>query len=62
MTEKKTYILDGNAFWTLKGFAEHFSNVVLEDYRWGGNLDGLNDSAGAHFDHGPRRQTSRRWR
>ena len=44
MTEKKTYILDGKAFWTLKGFAEHFSDVVLVDHRWHGrSFDAFND-------------------
>ena len=40
---KRRYLLDGNAFATLEEFADHFSTVVLQDYRWRGNLDAFND-------------------
>ncbi len=41
--DKRVYILDGAKFSSLEGFARHFSEVVLEDYQWSGNLDALND-------------------
>lgn len=43
MNEKKTFTLDGIEFSSLKEFANHFSNVVLPEYRWNGNLDAFND-------------------
>ncbi|MEM6483667.1 MAG: barstar family protein [Pseudomonadota bacterium] len=39
----KQYTLDGSAFQTLEEFAAHFSDVVLGEHRWNGNLDALND-------------------
>lgn len=43
MQMKKTYILNGNEFSSLEEFAQHFSTVVLTEYRWNGNLDAFND-------------------
>jgi len=40
---KRQYEIDGQRFSTLEEFAEEFSNVVLSDYRWHGNLDAFND-------------------
>jgi hypothetical protein len=39
MNKKKTYTLDGIEFSSLEEFANHFSNVVLPDWRWNGNLE-----------------------
>ena len=43
MSKKKTYALDGVEFSSLEGFADHFTNVVLPEWRWNGNLDAFND-------------------
>ena len=43
MRKKKTYTLDGTEFSSLEEFANHFSNIVLPEYRWHGNLDAFND-------------------
>ncbi len=40
---KKIYEIDGRRFTTLEEFASHFSDVVLGEYRWRGNLDAFND-------------------
>jgi len=40
---KKVYELDGRRFSTLEEFAQHFSEVVLSDYQWTGNLNAFND-------------------
>jgi hypothetical protein len=40
---KTEYVLDGSAFATLEEFSEHFSERVLRDYKWRGNLDAFND-------------------
>jgi RNAse (barnase) inhibitor barstar len=39
----KTYVIDGNDFSTLAGFAESFSRTVLDGPAWDGNLDAFND-------------------
>jgi hypothetical protein len=43
MRKKKAYALDGTEFSSLEEFANHFSNVVLPNWRWHGNLDAFND-------------------
>ncbi len=40
---KKIYEIDGRRFSTLEEFARHFSEVVLREYCWRGNLDAFND-------------------
>jgi hypothetical protein len=40
---KTEYVLEGTAFTTLEEFAQHFSDMVLRDYQWRGNLDAFND-------------------
>lgn len=40
---KTIYTIDGTKFSTLQGFAEHLSSILLENYRWDGNLDAFND-------------------
>jgi RNAse (barnase) inhibitor barstar len=37
------YELDGECFDTLAGFARHFSDRVLVNHAWDGNLDAFND-------------------
>ena len=37
------FVIDGAAFSSLEGFAEHFSERVLGGYTWRGNLDAFND-------------------
>ena len=41
--EKQTFIIDGAQFSSLQEFAHYFSNLVLKDYEWSGNLDAFND-------------------
>lgn len=43
MNKKKIYTLDGSDFSSLEEFARHFSDVVLPEYRWNGNLNAFND-------------------
>lgn len=43
MSGKASYSIDGSRFSTLEEFAEHFSEQVLRDHRWRGNLDAFND-------------------
>jgi len=40
---KAEYVLDGNAFATLDEFSQHFSERVLSDHSWRGNLNAFND-------------------
>jgi RNAse (barnase) inhibitor barstar len=42
-TNKQIYILDGSKFSSFQEFAQHFSETVLNDYQWQGNLDAFND-------------------
>jgi len=39
----KEYVIDGEDFSTLAEFAAVFSEVLLSDYTWNGNLDAFND-------------------
>ena len=41
--EKQTFVIDGTQFSSLLEFAQYFSNLVLKDYDWRGNLDAFND-------------------
>ncbi len=41
--DKRVYVIDGTKFSSLEEFARYFSDVVLEDYQWGGGLDAFND-------------------
>ena len=43
MEYKRTYIINGSKFLSLEEFSQHFSEVVLNNYRWHGNLDAFND-------------------
>ena len=43
MPEKTEYELDGDRFSTLEEFAQHFSERVLSEHEWNGNLDAFND-------------------
>jgi len=43
MIQIPVYELDGADFSTLEEFAAYFSNRVLIDYQWRGNLDAFND-------------------
>ena len=43
MTQIPVYELDGADFSTLEEFAAYFSNRVLIDYQWRGNLDAFDD-------------------
>jgi RNAse (barnase) inhibitor barstar len=43
MPEKTEYELDGECFSTLEEFAKHFSERVLSQRQWSGNLDAFND-------------------
>lgn len=47
--EKSIYIIDGQHFSTLEEFAETFSQVVLPDWCWQGNLDAFNDILAGGF-------------
>lgn len=49
MPEKMEYVLDGACFSTLEEFAAHFSERVLPDYQWRGNLDAFKDILGGGF-------------
>jgi RNAse (barnase) inhibitor barstar len=39
----QSYYIDGAEFKSLEEFSEHFSERVLLDHKWKGNLDALND-------------------
>jgi hypothetical protein len=40
--DRPVLIIDGAAFSDFEGFQQHFS-ALLDDHRWGGSLDALND-------------------
>lgn len=40
---KQTFVIDGEQFSSLHEFAQYFSNLVLKEYEWRGNLDAFND-------------------
>ena len=40
---KSRYVIDGSRFGTLEEFAAHFSERVLRDHVWLGNLDAFDD-------------------
>jgi len=43
------FVIDGAEFSSLEEFAEHFSERVLGEYTWRGNLDAFNDILGGGF-------------
>jgi RNAse (barnase) inhibitor barstar len=43
MHTKQIYEIDGATFSTQEEFASHFSDVVLVNYKWFGNLDAFKD-------------------
>ena len=40
---KRVYVINGAKFSSFEEFVNYFSEVVLEDWQWNGNLDAFND-------------------
>ena len=40
---KRVYVIDGAKFSSFEEFVDYFSEVVLTDWQWNGNLDAFND-------------------
>ena len=47
--DKQTFVIDGAQFSSLQEFAQYFSNLVLKNYEWRGNLDTFNDTLRGSF-------------
>ena len=45
----RVYEIDGNEFWTLEQFYDHFQSRVLGPVDWGRNLDALSDVLSGGF-------------
>jgi hypothetical protein len=46
---KPVIVLNGARFSSLEEFAQYFSDLLLKDYQWRGNLDAFNDILNGSF-------------